>query len=172
MAPVRIWGSDTTRSDLIKASCAVLGVEFEFVALDWAAKEHKSEAFLKARVAREARRLRRVVLTCGPPALQLNPFGQTPAFQDGDLMLVRPRGVAPVRRGSVAEAPAEAPAWLRRRNQLDPAMPPQTESGAIMLYLADKYGKGALGCDTAEKRAVLSRWVRAQRSAAVGRSAF
>ena len=49
MAPVTIWGSDTTRSDLIKASCAELGVPFDFVALDWNAKEHKSEAFLKAR---------------------------------------------------------------------------------------------------------------------------
>jgi hypothetical protein len=51
MAPVTIWGSDTTRSDLIKASCAELGVPFEFVALDWNAKEHKSEAFLKASAA-------------------------------------------------------------------------------------------------------------------------
>jgi glutathione S-transferase len=39
--------------------------------------------------------------------------------------------------------------------------PRQTESGAIMLYLADKYGgAGPLGCDTPEKRAVLARWVR------------
>jgi hypothetical protein len=54
MAPVTIWGSDTTRSDLIKASCAELGVPFEFVALDWNAKEHKSEAFLKVRAMRAA----------------------------------------------------------------------------------------------------------------------
>ena len=49
MAAITIWGSDTTRSDLVKASCAELGVPFTFVALDWSAKEHKGEAFLKAR---------------------------------------------------------------------------------------------------------------------------
>ena len=49
MALITVWGSDTTRSDLIKASCAELGLPFTFVALDWAAKEHKAEAFLQAR---------------------------------------------------------------------------------------------------------------------------
>ena len=49
MAPITIWGSDTTRSDLIKASCAELGLDYTFVALDWNAKEHKGEAFLKVR---------------------------------------------------------------------------------------------------------------------------
>ena len=52
MAPITIWGSDTTRSDLVKASCAELGLDYTFVALDWTAKEHKGEAFLKARLYR------------------------------------------------------------------------------------------------------------------------
>ena len=49
MAPITVWGSDTTRSDLIKASCAELGLDYTFVALDWNAQEHKGEAFLKVR---------------------------------------------------------------------------------------------------------------------------
>ena len=99
MAPITVWGSDTTRSDLIKASCAELGLDYTFVALDWNAKEHKGEAFLKVRCRGGLRG------STAPPALrarcadaaprgraacaQLNPFGQTPAFKDGDLLLVR-----------------------------------------------------------------------------------
>ena len=62
-------------------ACRELGVDFSFSAIDWAAKEHKSDAFLK-----------------------LSPLGQLPAFQDGELVL--------------------------------------TESGAIILYLAEKHGAG------------------------------
>ena len=94
MAPVTIWGSDTTRSDLIKASCAELAVPFDFVALDWNGKEHKSEAYLKVhRIKAASAATRWCVLTrllCAVP--QVNPFGQTPAFKDGDLLLVRAPG--------------------------------------------------------------------------------
>ena len=99
MAPITIWGSDTTRSDLIKASCAELGLDYTFVALDWNAKEHKGEAFLKVR-CRGRNRASLVpphASTSSTDAAprgraarpQLNPFGQTPAFKDGDLLLVR-----------------------------------------------------------------------------------
>jgi glutathione S-transferase len=66
-----------------------------------------------------------------------------PAFKDGELLLVRLGG----RRVALA-APL-----------LDPCMP-QTESGAALLYLAERYGKGSIGADSVEQRAVLARWVR------------
>lgn len=89
-----------------------------------------------------------------PAAVQINPCGQTPAFRDGNLTLVR----ASFKR---AAAPLGARMTLDTRHAPRALSPRQTESGAIMLYLADKYGgAGPLGCDTPEKRAVLARWVR------------
>lgn len=83
---------------------------------------------------------------------QINPFGQTPAFKDGDLLLVR---------------------WAHRRWWRCCSLPcaltlvscvlgttPQTESGAVVTYLADKYGSNhPLGTPTPESRATLARWV-------------
>jgi glutathione S-transferase len=86
-----------------------------------------------------------------PTAVQINPCGQTPAFRDGELTLVR----VSFKR---AAAPCGARMTLDTRHAA--LSPRQTESGAIMLYLADKYGgAGPLGCDSPEKRAVLARWV-------------
>ena len=80
-------------------ACRELGVDFSFSAIDWAAKEHKSDAFLK-----------------------LSPLGQLPAFQDGDMVL--------------------------------------TESGAIILYLAEKHGAGtAFAAQTTLQRVELVKWL-------------
>lgn len=162
MAPVTIWGSDTTRSDLIKASCAELGVPFEFMALDWNAKEHKSEAFLKASAAIRGTQCEkcRAWLTHGWCSARTRRCADQPVRPDASLQGRQPDAGARLIQAR-RSAFNGARMTLDTRHAPRALSPRQTESGAIMLYLADKFGgAGPLGCDTPEKRAVLARWVR------------
>lgn len=97
-------------------------------------QEHKGEAFLK-----------------------VNPFGKLPALQDGDVTLVcwercdRAPSCSPARPASARRGP---PLPLAALKPLIPHLV-QFESGAMLAYLADKYG----GADTPEKRGDISKWV-------------
>lgn len=188
--PVTIYGTKTTRSDILEFACKELGVEYEFKALDWCAgvawsvvgyansspdsthapatcragsdaadglrnaQEHKGAAYLAAcRLA--AVSLERVAPGSRP----------LPRFHAGE----------PVRHG------ADYGGWrpdhrARGRHAMPSCLfrspPPvlsffrpagaQTESGAAVEYLAERFGTGAFAHDTLEKRAKARRrwWMR------------
>ncbi|CAO2192390.1 unnamed protein product [Urochloa humidicola] len=72
MAPVKVFGSAVfANAARVMACLEEVGVEYEVVELDYMAKEHK-----------------------GLNHLARNPFGQIPAFQDGDIMLFESRAIA------------------------------------------------------------------------------
>lgn len=71
MAVIKVHGSPlSTAAQRVVACLYEKGVEFEFVPVDMKAGEHKSEKFLS-----------------------LNPFGQVPAFEEGDLKLFESRAI-------------------------------------------------------------------------------
>ncbi|XP_066398533.1 probable glutathione S-transferase GSTF1 [Miscanthus floridulus] len=115
MAPVKVFGPllspNVTRVIL---SLEEVGVEYEIVNVDFNTGEHKS-----------------------PQHLQRNPFGQLPAFQDGELMLFESRAISRhvlrkyktsevnlLREGNTSEA-ALVDVWLDvEAHQYDPAIAP------------------------------------------------
>ncbi|KAF0918040.1 hypothetical protein E2562_021731 [Oryza meyeriana var. granulata] len=71
MSPVKVFGSAPfTNVARVLLCLEEVGAEYEIVDVDFHAREHK-----------------------GPDHLARNPFGQVPAFQDGDLMLVESRAI-------------------------------------------------------------------------------
>lgn len=91
---LKLYGGPRTRGSLVQWYLEELGVEYELVALNLQAGEHKA-----------------------PEYLAINPMGKVPAIVDGSLTL-----------------------W---------------ESGAILLYIAEKYGQLA----TIEDRSVMNQWI-------------
>uniref|UniRef100_A0ACD5VDP2 Uncharacterized protein n=1 Tax=Avena sativa TaxID=4498 RepID=A0ACD5VDP2_AVESA len=72
MAPVKVFGSAAfTNVARVLVCLEEVGAEYEIVDIDFHVKEHK-----------------------GPEHLARNPFGQVPAFQDGDLMLFQSRAIS------------------------------------------------------------------------------
>ncbi|KAM0921155.1 hypothetical protein ACQ4PT_007049 [Festuca glaucescens] len=72
MAPVKVFGSAAfTNVARVLVCLEEVGAEYEIVDIDFHVKEHK-----------------------GPEHLTRNPFGQVPAFQDGDLMLFQSRAIS------------------------------------------------------------------------------
>ncbi|EES05217.1 probable glutathione S-transferase GSTF1 [Sorghum bicolor] len=72
MAPVKVFGSArSTNVARVLVCLEEVGAEYELVNIDFRAKEHK-----------------------GPEHLARNPFGQIPAFQDGDVVLFESRAIA------------------------------------------------------------------------------
>ncbi|KAL3725412.1 hypothetical protein ACJRO7_030436 [Eucalyptus globulus] len=68
---MKVYGTVLSTATMrIFAACYEKDLEFEFVPIDMPAREHKKEHFLA-----------------------LNPFGQVPAFEDGDLKLFESRAV-------------------------------------------------------------------------------
>ncbi|KAE8671309.1 Glutathione S-transferase [Hibiscus syriacus] len=71
MAAIKVHGSPlSTATQRVLACLYEKGVDFQFVSINMAAGEHKSDNFLA-----------------------LNPFGQVPAFEDGDLKLFESRAI-------------------------------------------------------------------------------
>ncbi|KAL6597740.1 hypothetical protein ACP70R_046545 [Stipagrostis hirtigluma subsp. patula] len=71
-SPVKVFGSAAfTNVARVLVCLEEVGAEYELVDVDFHAKEHK-----------------------GPDHLARNPFGQVPAFQDGDLMLFESRAIS------------------------------------------------------------------------------
>ncbi|KAM5563983.1 glutathione S-transferase [Rosa sericea] len=71
MAGIKVHGTPfSTAAARVLATLYEKEVEFEFVPIDMKAGEHKKESFLA-----------------------LNPFGQVPAFEDGDLQLFESRAI-------------------------------------------------------------------------------
>lgn len=113
MAPVKVFGSAAfTNVARVLVCLEEVGVDYEIVDIDFHVKEHK-----------------------GPGHLARNPFGQVPAFQDGDLMLFQSRAISRyvlskyrtdevnlLREGSPEES-ALVDVWLDvEALQYDPAM--------------------------------------------------
>ncbi|XP_066308931.1 probable glutathione S-transferase GSTF1 [Miscanthus floridulus] len=72
MALVKVFGTaDFVNAARVMACLEEVGMEYEVVEVDYSAIEHK-----------------------GPQHLARNPFGQIPAFQDGDKMLFESRAIA------------------------------------------------------------------------------
>jgi len=72
MAPVKVFGPARSRNVARVVLCLEeVGAEYEVVNIDMKAMEHKS-----------------------PEHLARNPFGQIPAFQDGDLLLFESRAIS------------------------------------------------------------------------------
>ncbi|KAG2588773.1 probable glutathione S-transferase GSTF1 [Panicum virgatum] len=72
MAPVKVFGSAVfANAARVMACLEEVGVEYDVVEVDYMAKEHK-----------------------GLEHLARNPFGQIPAFQDGDIMLFESRAIS------------------------------------------------------------------------------
>ncbi|KAL6627878.1 hypothetical protein ACP70R_031604 [Stipagrostis hirtigluma subsp. patula] len=72
MAPVKVFGpAMSAHAARILVCLEEVGAEYEVVNVDMQAKEHKS-----------------------PEHLARNPFGQIPAFQDGDIVLFESRAIA------------------------------------------------------------------------------
>ena len=72
MAPVKVFGPAKSRNVARVLVCLEeVGAKYEVVDMDLKAREHKS-----------------------PEHLARNPFGQTPAFQDGDLILFESRAMS------------------------------------------------------------------------------
>ncbi|KAL6597920.1 hypothetical protein ACP70R_046725 [Stipagrostis hirtigluma subsp. patula] len=72
MAPVTVFGSAVfANAARVLACLEEVGAEYQVVEVDYMAQEHK-----------------------GAEHLARNPFGQIPAFQDGDLMLFESRAIA------------------------------------------------------------------------------
>jgi len=61
---IKLYHSKFTRSLRVRWLLEEMGLEYEIQPVDFAAKDHKSDAFLK-----------------------VNPFGSMPAFEDGDLKM-------------------------------------------------------------------------------------
>ncbi|KAI5316167.1 hypothetical protein L3X38_045343 [Prunus dulcis] len=71
MATIKVYGSTySTVAMRVFAALYEKDIEFEFVPVDMRAGEHKKE-----------------------PIISLNPFGQIPAFEDGDLKLFESRAI-------------------------------------------------------------------------------
>ncbi|GJN05245.1 hypothetical protein PR202_ga22858 [Eleusine coracana subsp. coracana] len=95
MAPVKVFGSAMSTNVVRVLVCLEeVGAEYEVVNIDFQAKEHKS-----------------------PEHVARNPFGQIPAFQDGDLFLFESRAIAKY----VARKHKSADADLLREGNLNEA---------------------------------------------------
>lgn len=92
---IKLYGGSRSRASIIQWYLEEIKVEYEFVLVDMAEKEHLRSHFL-----------------------QLNPMGKVPVIVDGDFVL-----------------------W---------------ESGAILLYLAEKYGKEV---NSLEQRSIINQWI-------------
>lgn len=92
---LKLYGGSRSRASIIQWYLEEKGIEYEFILLDMANKEHLQPEFLK-----------------------LNPMGKVPVIVDGDFVL-----------------------W---------------ESGAILLYLAEKYGQEI---DSLETRSIINQWI-------------
>ncbi|KAL6597921.1 hypothetical protein ACP70R_046726 [Stipagrostis hirtigluma subsp. patula] len=116
MAPVKVFGLKmSTNVARVLVCLEEVGAEYEVVDIDFQAKEHKS-----------------------PQHLARNPFGQIPAFQDGDVVLFESRaisryvlrkysksaGVDLLREGNLEEA-AAVDVWTEvEAQQYNPAVAP------------------------------------------------
>ncbi|KAF7017736.1 hypothetical protein CFC21_031132 [Triticum aestivum] len=105
MAPVKVFGSAAfTNVARVLVCLEEVGADYEVVNIDFLAKEHKK-----------------------PEHLARNPFGEIPAFQDGDLVLFESRAIAKyilrkyrtgevdMLRESNPEEAATADVWARSR---------------------------------------------------------
>lgn len=115
MAPVKVFGQAMSTSVARVLVCLEeVSAEYEVVNIDFQVKEHKS-----------------------PDHLARNPFGQIPAFQDGDLLLFESRAIAKyvlrkhttdqvdlLREGNLKEA-AMVDVWTEvEAHQYNPALSP------------------------------------------------
>ncbi|TVU20840.1 hypothetical protein EJB05_30440 [Eragrostis curvula] len=115
MAPVKVFGpARSTNVARVLVCLEEVGAEYEVVNIDFQAKEHKS-----------------------PEHLARNPFGQIPAFQDGDVVLFESRAIAKyvlrkyksadadlLREGNLKEA-AMVDVWTEvEAHQYNPAISP------------------------------------------------
>lgn len=92
---LKLYGGGRSRASIVQWYLEEIGVAYEFILLDMAAREHLQPEFLS-----------------------INPIGKVPAIVEDDFQL-----------------------W---------------ESGAILLYLAEKHGKLP---NSAEERAIITQWV-------------
>ncbi|KAJ9543006.1 hypothetical protein OSB04_022713 [Centaurea solstitialis] len=113
---IKVFGAQLSTATLrVRAALAEKDLDYEFVNVDMAAKEHKKPEFLSR-----------------------NPFGQVPAFEDGDLKLF---GMNPYRCEMISDF--------------------AIESRAITQYIAHAYadkGNDLIIKDT-KKMAILSVWM-------------
>ncbi|KAF8676449.1 hypothetical protein HU200_047001 [Digitaria exilis] len=115
MAPVKVFGpAMSTNVARVLVCLEEVGAEYEVVNIDFQAKEHKS-----------------------PEHLARNPFGQIPAFQDGDVVLFESRAISKyvlrkfkspkadlLREGNLKEA-AMVDVWTEvEAHQYNPALSP------------------------------------------------
>ncbi|RCV25488.1 hypothetical protein SETIT_5G171100v2 [Setaria italica] len=115
MAPVKVFGpAMSTNVARVLVCLEEVGAEYEVVNIDFQAKEHK-----------------------GPEHLARNPFGQIPAFQDGDVVLFESRAISKyilrkyksaetdlLREGNLREA-AMVDVWTEvEAHQYNPALSP------------------------------------------------
>ncbi|CAO1941784.1 unnamed protein product [Urochloa humidicola] len=115
MAPVKVFGpAMSTNVARVLVCLEEVGAEYEVVNIDFQAKEHKS-----------------------PDHLARNPFGQIPAFQDGDVVLFESRAISKyvlrkykspehdlLREGNLREA-AMVDVWTEvEAHQYNPALSP------------------------------------------------
>ncbi|CAN6183622.1 unnamed protein product [Urochloa humidicola] len=115
MAPVKVYGpAMSTNVARVLVCLEEVGAEYEVVNIDFQAKEHKS-----------------------PEHLARNPFGQIPAFQDGDVVLFESRAISKyvlrkykspehdlLREGNLREA-AMVDVWTEvEAHQYNPALSP------------------------------------------------
>ncbi|CAN6175646.1 unnamed protein product [Urochloa humidicola] len=115
MAPVKVFGpAMSTNVARVLVCLEEVGAEYEVVNIDFQAKEHKS-----------------------PEHLARNPFGQIPAFQDGDIVLFESRAISKyvlrkykspehdlLREGNLREA-AMVDVWTEvEAHQYNPALSP------------------------------------------------
>jgi glutathione S-transferase len=124
---IKLYTNPKTRAIMIDWYLQELGLQYDAVQIDFDNKEHKGEAYLK-----------------------IHPLGQLPALEDGEFKLVRApcagacygMGLAAVQfSGTLTVADT-----LHLNNK--------RESGAILLYLADKYG----GVVNPQERGLLAQW--------------
>ncbi|XP_038977374.1 probable glutathione S-transferase GSTF1 [Phoenix dactylifera] len=94
---VKVYGPPTfTSTARVIAALEEMGADYEVVPIDFAAGEHKH-----------------------PAHLARNPFGQVPAFEDGDLMLFESRAIA---RYVARKHKSSGPDLLREGNLQESAM--------------------------------------------------
>ncbi|MGI0483136.1 glutathione S-transferase family protein [Geminocystis sp. CENA526] len=92
---IKLYGGTRSRASIIQWYLEEINLDYEYILIDMAEKEHLQPAFL-----------------------ELNPMGKVPVIVDGDFKL-----------------------W---------------ESGAILLYLAEKYGQEI---HTLEQKSILNQWI-------------
>jgi len=102
MAPVKVFGpAMSTNVARVVVCLEEVGAEYEVVNIDFQSKEHKS-----------------------PEHLARNPFGQIPAFQDGDVVLFESRAISKyiLRKYKYSKSSASAADLLREGDLKEAAM--------------------------------------------------